>query len=220
MVGLVRGRNVDPGGKALCRAGRAALSASVSRLALVNAPLRCGALFRLRCRSSPMLRRRVERLPSRALEALDHAGLVNDLRRTRFGLLCHALKITWRSDHYSRSAFPLSWDVAYGGTVEWYQNWWTLRAGMFDLSTVPNSNNLSPNFAQLQFVTEIEGGTSYGASGAISNFSIGFREAISAPILTRFRSAWRSASRLQPRRYAHSVQRTGSASTSKPSTIR
>jgi len=27
---------------------------------------------------------------------------------------------------------------------------------MFDLSTVPNSNNLSPNFAQLQFVTEVE----------------------------------------------------------------
>ena len=31
-----------------------------------------------------------------------------------------------------------------------------LRTGMFDLSTVPNSSNLSPNFAQLQFVTEVE----------------------------------------------------------------
>jgi high affinity Mn2+ porin len=49
-----------------------------------------------------------------------------------------------------------SWGYTYGGTVEWYQNWWTFRTGMFDLSTVPNSNNLSPNFAQLQFVTEIE----------------------------------------------------------------
>ena len=49
-----------------------------------------------------------------------------------------------------------SWGYSYGGTVEWYQNWWTLRTGMFDLSVVPNSNNLSPNFAQLQFVTEVE----------------------------------------------------------------
>ena len=49
-----------------------------------------------------------------------------------------------------------SWGYTYGGTAEWYQNWWALRSGMFDLSTVPNSNNLSPNFAQLQFVTEVE----------------------------------------------------------------
>jgi len=49
-----------------------------------------------------------------------------------------------------------SWGYTYGGAAEWYQNWWTLRTGMFDLSTVPNSNNLSPSFAQLQFVTEVE----------------------------------------------------------------
>ena len=49
-----------------------------------------------------------------------------------------------------------SWGYTYGGTVEWHQNWWTLRTGMFDLSVVPNSNNLSPNLAQLQFVTEAE----------------------------------------------------------------
>ena len=49
-----------------------------------------------------------------------------------------------------------SWGYTYGGAVEWYQNWWAVRTGMFDLSTVPNSNNLSPNFAQLQFVTEVE----------------------------------------------------------------
>jgi high affinity Mn2+ porin len=49
-----------------------------------------------------------------------------------------------------------SWGYTYGGAVEWYQDWWTLRTGMFDLSTVPNSNNLSPSFAQLQFVAEAE----------------------------------------------------------------
>src|SRR5260370_4243966 len=51
------------------------------RLPLVNPPLRCRPFLRLlrRCRS--MLRRRVERLLQRALEALGHAGLVNDLDR-------------------------------------------------------------------------------------------------------------------------------------------
>jgi high affinity Mn2+ porin len=49
-----------------------------------------------------------------------------------------------------------SWGYTYGGAAEWYQNWWTLRTGMFDLSNEPNSDKLSPNFAQLQFVTEAE----------------------------------------------------------------
>jgi high affinity Mn2+ porin len=44
----------------------------------------------------------------------------------------------------------------YGGTAEWYQDWWTARAGVFDLSLVPNSDKLSPGFAQGQFVAELE----------------------------------------------------------------
>jgi len=32
-----------------------------------------------------------------------------------------------------------SWGYAYGGAVEWYQDWWTVRAGVFDLPQVPNS---------------------------------------------------------------------------------
>jgi high affinity Mn2+ porin len=48
------------------------------------------------------------------------------------------------------------WGYSYGTAIEWYQNWWTVRVGGFDLSTVPNSENLSPNFAQEQFVTEFE----------------------------------------------------------------
>jgi high affinity Mn2+ porin len=50
-----------------------------------------------------------------------------------------------------------AWGYTYGGAAEWYQDWWTLRAGLFDLSTVPNGLNLSPGFFhQRQWVTELE----------------------------------------------------------------
>jgi high affinity Mn2+ porin len=49
-----------------------------------------------------------------------------------------------------------SWGYTYGGAVEWYEDWWTVRAGVFDLSLVPNSDKLSPGFAQGQFVAELE----------------------------------------------------------------
>jgi high affinity Mn2+ porin len=51
-----------------------------------------------------------------------------------------------------------SWGYTYGGAVEWYRDWWTIRAGLFDLSLVPNSAVLSPGFAQGQFVAELEEG--------------------------------------------------------------
>jgi high affinity Mn2+ porin len=40
--------------------------------------------------------------------------------------------------------------------VEWYQNRWTLRAGVFDLSITPNSTELDPGFRQFQLVLEVE----------------------------------------------------------------
>ncbi|MBV8739734.1 MAG: carbohydrate porin [Alphaproteobacteria bacterium] len=49
-----------------------------------------------------------------------------------------------------------SWGYSYGGTAEWRHHWWTFRTGVFDLPARPNSDALSPNFAQLQFVTELE----------------------------------------------------------------
>ncbi len=36
-----------------------------------------------------------------------------------------------------------AWGATYGAAVEWYQDWWTLRVGLFDLSDVPNSIPLS-----------------------------------------------------------------------------
>jgi high affinity Mn2+ porin len=49
-----------------------------------------------------------------------------------------------------------AWGYTYGGAAEWYQDWWTARAGVFDLSLVPNSAKLSPGLGQGQFVAELE----------------------------------------------------------------
>jgi high affinity Mn2+ porin len=48
------------------------------------------------------------------------------------------------------------WGYTHGGAVEWYQDWWTARAGVFDLSQAPNTIALSHGFGQGQFVAELE----------------------------------------------------------------
>ena len=54
------------------------------------------------------------------------------------------------------------WGYSYGAAAEWYQGIWTLRAGVFDLSTTPAGGDspsafaLDPSFNQLQMVGEIE----------------------------------------------------------------
>ena len=49
-----------------------------------------------------------------------------------------------------------AWGLTYGATAEWYQGDWTLRGGLFDLSTVPGSTDLDTTFQQFQWVSEIE----------------------------------------------------------------
>ncbi len=49
-----------------------------------------------------------------------------------------------------------AWGVTYGAAAEWYQGDWTLRGGVFDLSTVPGSTDLDTTFQQFQWVGEIE----------------------------------------------------------------
>ena len=49
-----------------------------------------------------------------------------------------------------------AWGYTYGAAVEWYRGPWALRAGLFDLSVVPNSTELDPRFQQFQWVGEIE----------------------------------------------------------------
>ena len=43
-----------------------------------------------------------------------------------------------------------AWGYSYGVAAEWTQDWWTLRAGLFDLSRVPNSTELETDFSQFE----------------------------------------------------------------------
>ncbi len=49
-----------------------------------------------------------------------------------------------------------AWGFTFGGAAEWYTGRWTLRAGLFDLSKVPNQPSLETGFQQYQVVGEIE----------------------------------------------------------------
>src|ERR1700678_2885893 len=49
-----------------------------------------------------------------------------------------------------------SWGYTVGAAVEWYQGEWTLRAGVFDLSEVPNSETLDHGFHEFQWIGELE----------------------------------------------------------------
>ena len=42
-----------------------------------------------------------------------------------------------------------AWGYTVGGAVEWYQSAWTLRAGLFDLSDVPNSVRLGAGISRI-----------------------------------------------------------------------
>ena len=49
-----------------------------------------------------------------------------------------------------------AWGYTAGAAAEWYQGRWTLRAGAYDLSTVPNSEHLDWSFGQFQLIGEVE----------------------------------------------------------------
>ena len=49
-----------------------------------------------------------------------------------------------------------AWGYTVGGAVEWTQSSWTVRAGFFDLSDVPNSKTLEPGFKEFALIGEIE----------------------------------------------------------------
>jgi high affinity Mn2+ porin len=49
-----------------------------------------------------------------------------------------------------------AWGFTYGAAAEWYKGPWTLRAGWFDLSNVPNSATLDGTFQQYQWIAEAE----------------------------------------------------------------
>lgn len=49
-----------------------------------------------------------------------------------------------------------AWGYTAGAAVEWYRGRWTARAGVFDLSDVPNSPRLDPGFHEFQSILEVE----------------------------------------------------------------
>jgi len=49
-----------------------------------------------------------------------------------------------------------AWGYTYGVAAEWYQGPWTLRAGLFNLSKVPNGVDLESDFSQNSLVVEGE----------------------------------------------------------------
>ena len=49
-----------------------------------------------------------------------------------------------------------AWGYSYGAAAEWTQSWWTVRAGAFALSRVPNQRELDRSFHQFELVTEAE----------------------------------------------------------------
>jgi high affinity Mn2+ porin len=61
-----------------------------------------------------------------------------------------------------------AWGYTYGAAVEDYRGGWTWRAGVFDLSIVPNNATLTSDFSQFQLVGEVEKRTAFGGRpGAI-----------------------------------------------------
>jgi high affinity Mn2+ porin len=49
-----------------------------------------------------------------------------------------------------------AWGYTAGAAVEWYRHAWAWRAGLFDLSDVPNSVHLDPGFHEFQTDLELE----------------------------------------------------------------
>jgi high affinity Mn2+ porin len=54
-----------------------------------------------------------------------------------------------------------SWAYTYGAAVEWTEDWWTWRNGLFDLSRRPNEADLVRGFGEYEIVSEFEARTSF-----------------------------------------------------------
>jgi high affinity Mn2+ porin len=68
-----------------------------------------------------------------------------------------------------------SWGYTHGLAVEWKQDWWTARAGLFQLSDIPNSPNIEPQLGrQFMGVAELEGRYDlFGQPGVIKFLAYG-----------------------------------------------
>ena len=86
-----------------------------------------------------------------------------------------------------------AWGYSYGGAAEWSFSRWSLRAGLFDLSRVPNGTELTRGFGQYQLDAEAERRvTLFGRDGKIkllgfaSRGRIGdYNDAVNLALVTR-----------------------------------
>lgn len=62
-----------------------------------------------------------------------------------------------------------SWGYTHGLAVEWKQDWWTARGGVFQLSTIPNGLDIEPQlFRQFMGISELEARYDlFGQPGAV-----------------------------------------------------
>lgn len=81
-----------------------------------------------------------------------------------------------------------SWGYTYGAAAEWYQDWWAIRAGIFDLSETPNGKNLDPASHSCNTSPRSRSGTRSGINLESSNFSTGSPAAVWAA--TKTPSRW------------------------------
>ena len=104
-----------------------------------------------------------------------------------------------------------AWGYTYGLAVEWKQDWWTARGGVFQLSTIPNGFDIEPQlFRQFMGVVEFEARydlfdqpgaikfLAYGDNGYISKIDDVIRYAYLAgefPAAFRYRAAARGENR-------------------------
>ena len=48
------------------------------------------------------------------------------------------------------------WGYTYGAAVEWTHGWWTLRSGLFQISSIPNGKITAVDFSQYSLIAELE----------------------------------------------------------------
>jgi len=98
-----------------------------------------------------------------------------------------------------------AWGYTYGAAAEWYRGDWTWRAGVFDLSIVPNNATLTSDFHQFQPVGEAERRFTWnGRDGAVrlTGFVTRGRMARYDDATALARASGRPADVAQVRRYA------------------
>ena len=98
-----------------------------------------------------------EQSANRLVFTLGKFGVVDVFDNNRFAHDPRADFLNWAAVDTATFDYAAdAWGYTVGAAAEWYQGAWTLRAGVFDLSNVPNSEHLEPGLHELQGVLEIE----------------------------------------------------------------